>query len=101
MNETLAIIFARLNNFEMEWMIRILFRNYNHNRISETLVIRQFHFFLPDILAFQNSLEAVVKILYIEIIRCMPFRVASDEELVLREFADSELNPQRYYLQRL
>jgi DNA ligase 4 len=94
MDEALAVIFARLSSSEMEWMVRILLRDYSHSRVPETLAIRQFHFLLPDILAFQNSLEAAVKILDIEIIRCMPFRVASDEELVLREFANSELNPQ-------
>jgi hypothetical protein len=40
-NKTFTIIFIRLNNSEMKWLIRILLRNYNYNRIPEILVIRK------------------------------------------------------------
>ena len=72
-------------------MIRILLKDYSPVRIPETAMMHQFHFLLPDLLSFQNSFEAAVKLLDEPTIRCMPFRVARDADNISREIADSEL----------
>jgi DNA ligase-4 len=72
-------------------MVRMLLKNYSPIHIPEILAMRQFHFLLPDLLSFQSSLEAAVKLLDEPTIRCMPYRVAKDAEGPLREIADSEL----------
>ena len=53
-----------------------------------------FHFFLPDLLAFQTSFEAAVKMLQRPAIKWMPPRVAKDVEGRLRQSAVNELVPQ-------
>jgi hypothetical protein len=71
-------------------MIRMLLKDYNPVRISEMIVMNQFHFFLPDFLNFQNSFEVVVKLLNESIIRYIFFRMARDTDNIFREIADSE-----------
>jgi DNA ligase-4 len=74
-------------------MVRMLLKDYSPMRILETVVIHQFHFLLPDLLSFQNSFEAAVKLLDEPTIRYMSFRVARDTDNISREIADSELEP--------
>jgi DNA ligase 4 len=70
-NDALSSIFRRLKSLEAKWMVRMLLKDYNPVRISETAVMYQFHFFLSDLLNFQNSFEAAVKFLNELIIRCV------------------------------
>jgi DNA ligase-4 len=49
---------------------------------------------LPDLLSFQNSFEAAVKLPDEPTIRCIPFRVARDADNISRKIADRELEPQ-------
>jgi DNA ligase 4 len=74
-------------------MVRILLKDYSPVRILETAVMHQFHFLLFNLLNFQNSFEAAVKLLDESIICYMPFRVARDAYNILREIANSELEP--------
>jgi DNA ligase-4 len=93
-NDALSSIFRRLKSPEAKWMVRMLLKDYSPVRIPETAVMHQFHFLLPDLLSFQNSFEAAVKLLDEPTIRCMPFRVAREADNISREIADSELEPQ-------
>src|SRR6266536_2779246 len=72
----------------------MILKNYSPIRVPETLAMHQFHFLLPDLLIFQNSFEAAVKLLHEPTIRCMPFKVARDADDAPREITDSELKPQ-------
>jgi hypothetical protein len=72
-------------------MIRILLKDYNPIHISETAVIHQFHFFIPNLLNFQNSFEAAVKLLDESTIRYIPFRVARNTDYILKEITNNEL----------
>jgi DNA ligase 4 len=60
-------------------------------RIPETAVMYQFHFLLPNLLNFQNSFEAAVKLLNESTIYYMPFRVARNTDNISREIADRKL----------
>jgi DNA ligase 4 len=63
-------------------------------RIPETAIIHQFHFFLSDLLSFQNSFETAVKLLDESTIRYISFRVARNADNISREIANRELKPQ-------
>ena len=93
-NNALSGMFRRLNSSEAKWMVRMLLKNYSPVHVPETLAMQQFHFLLPHLLGFQNSFEAVVKLLHKPTICCMPYRVAKDAEGPLKEIADSELELQ-------
>jgi DNA ligase 4 len=49
---------------------------------------------LSNLLTFQNSFEAAVELIDKPMISCIPFQVARDTEVVLREIANNELKPQ-------
>lgn len=46
-------------------------------QIPEVLAMQRFHFLLPDLLGFQNSFEAAVKLLCGATVSRMPVQVAS------------------------
>lgn len=72
----------------------MLSKNYTLVCITELLAIHQFHFLLLSLLAFQNSLEAAMKLLGKLIIRFIFFKVISDVKNSLREIANNEFRPQ-------
>jgi hypothetical protein len=75
-------------------MVRILLKDYNPVRISETAIMHQFYFFLSNFLNFQNSFKAAVKLLDESTIRYMPFRVAKDADNISRKITNREFKPQ-------
>ena len=60
----------------------MILKNYIPVRVPETLAMHQFHFLLPDLLSFQNSFKAAVKLLDEPTIRCMPFRAVREADSV-------------------
>ena len=56
-------ILARLQSTEAKWFVRIILKSYNPVEIPDHLVLGSFHFLLPDIIPFQNSLEDAVSLL--------------------------------------
>jgi hypothetical protein len=82
-----------MNSSEAKWMVRVVLRAYSPVHVLETLVLQQFHFLLPDLLRFQNSFEAAVKLLQNATVRKMPTRVEEDVEGPLRESAVRGLVP--------
>jgi DNA ligase-4 len=93
-NGALSSIFRRLKSSEAKWMVRVLIKDYSPVQVPETLAMYHFHVLLPDLLSFQNSFEAAVKLLDEPTIRGMPIQVTRDVEGALREIADRELKPQ-------
>ncbi|KAH8726655.1 hypothetical protein GQ44DRAFT_705309 [Phaeosphaeriaceae sp. PMI808] len=63
-------------------------------QIPETLAMQKFHFLLPDILGFQNSFEAAVRMLSGTLIRRMPTQPTTILEFSLRDKAARKLKPQ-------
>ena len=43
-------------------MVSILLKDYSPVHVLETLAMQQFYFLLPDLLRFQSSLKAAVKL---------------------------------------
>ncbi|KIW92608.1 uncharacterized protein Z519_06455 [Cladophialophora bantiana CBS 173.52] len=60
---SLRSILSRLHSREAKWFVRIIQRSYAPVQIPESLVLGCFHFLLPDILSFQNSIDEAVEVL--------------------------------------
>ncbi|OAP64678.1 hypothetical protein AYL99_00650 [Fonsecaea erecta] len=56
-------ILSRLHSGEAKWLVRMILKSYDPVQIPEHLVLGCFHFLLPDVLPFQNSLEEAIKVL--------------------------------------
>lgn len=76
----LSRIFGRLHSSEAKLMVRMLLKTYSPVQIPETIAMQCFHFLLPDLLGFQNSIQAAVKLLDGSMIKRTPPRVAKDVE---------------------
>lgn len=57
LGELLSTLFRGLRSTEAKWVIRMLWKNYGPVKIPETVTMKTFHFLLPDLLRFQNSLS--------------------------------------------
>ncbi|KAH7124509.1 hypothetical protein EDB81DRAFT_911299 [Dactylonectria macrodidyma] len=93
-DDLLLKVFRVLQSSETKWMIRIISKNYSPARVLETLVMSKFHFLLPDLLRFQNSIPAAVGLLDSPAIRHMPIQPAVDTCDELKEVASRGLEPQ-------
>lgn len=92
-NELLSRVFARLKSFEAKWMIRMMFKSYSPAHIPDMLAMSHFHFLLPDLLRFQDSISAAVELLSAPYIQHMPARPTVDTYSELRKVALLELMP--------
>jgi DNA ligase-4 len=93
-NDALSRIFRILNSCEAKWMVRMALKTYSPVQVPETLVLQQFHVLLPDVLRFQNSFEAAVKLLQDATVRQKPTQVEKEAEGLFSESAVYELVPQ-------
>ncbi|KAH7124504.1 hypothetical protein EDB81DRAFT_765325 [Dactylonectria macrodidyma] len=93
-DNSLLKVFRVLQSSKTKWMIRIISKNYSPARVPETLVMSKFHFLLPDLLRFQNSIPAAIGLLGNPTIRHMPIQPAVDTCDELKEVASRELEPQ-------
>jgi DNA ligase 4 len=62
-DEALASLFCRLQSNEAKWLIRMFLKQYTPVELPERLIMRQFHFLLPEILRLQNCLIAAIRCL--------------------------------------
>ncbi|KAH7110442.1 hypothetical protein EDB81DRAFT_926955 [Dactylonectria macrodidyma] len=89
-DDLLSKVFRVLQSSETKWMIRIMSNNYSLARVLETLVMSKFHFLLPDLLRFQNSIPAAVGLPGNPTIRHMPIQPAVDTCDELKEAETGE-----------
>ena len=71
-NDTLLRVFRIVNSSEAKWVVRMLLKTYSPVHILDKLVMQQFHFLLPSLLDFQNSLGAAMKLLQGDLMSQMP-----------------------------
>ena len=71
----------------------MLLKSYSPVHIPEKPAMQQFHFLLPSLLDFQNSLGVALNLLQGDPMNQMPARVAKEDEVQLREIAISGLVP--------
>lgn len=62
-DELLRPLFHRLRSRDAKWLTRMLLKNYAPVIVPEYLVLKQYHFLLPELLKFQSSFDAVVSLL--------------------------------------
>ncbi|KAH6881050.1 hypothetical protein B0T10DRAFT_580829 [Thelonectria olida] len=93
-DDLLRKVFRVLQSSEAKWMIRMISKNYSPARVPETLVMSKFHFLLPDLLRFQNSIPAAVGLLDSPTIRHMPIQPAVHTCDEMKDVASRELKPQ-------
>ena len=92
-NDLISGVFRHLHSSEAKWMVRMLSKNYGPAHVPEALAMSQFHFLLPDLLRFQNSIQAAVGLLEKPTIRHMPIQPAADAWDELKKVASQELEP--------
>lgn len=68
----LKYILRQLESWEAKWFVRLILREYPTISLDETLVFRQYHFLLPDLLKFQNEFDAAFQLLRGDLIRYPP-----------------------------
>ncbi len=93
-DQLLSGVFQMLHSSEAKWMVRMLLKNYSPVTIPDSLAMAKFHFLLPELLTFQNSFPAAVRLLGGSNIRHVPIQPARDTYDELRESAVSGMAPQ-------
>lgn len=92
--DELSSIFRHIHSSEAKWLIRLVLKTLSPIEIPEAATLRRFHFLLPDLLQFQNSLEACVRLLEIDMIRQMPSQPSREVQKRMRESASHRLKPE-------
>ena len=62
-DDLLGNIFKRLQPQEAKWLVRLILKDFSPVRVNETLVLKAFHFLLPDLLRFQDDFRAAIELL--------------------------------------
>lgn len=76
--ETLAPIFRRLSARDAKWLTRLILKDFSPVAVPSPLLLRTFHFLLPNLLVFQDSLETALDLLGVEPIKSFPSRPSRD-----------------------
>ncbi|PGH07057.1 hypothetical protein AJ80_08070 [Polytolypa hystricis UAMH7299] len=92
-DNALAPIFRRLSSRDAKWFTRMILRDYSPVEVPAKLVIRNFHFLLPQLLLFQDSLEAALETLNTDPIKSFPPRADPQYAKLLGKLAITHLNP--------
>lgn len=77
----------------MKWLVRILMKNYTPVVLPVGLVLRSFHFLLPELLKFQDSFDAAVALLRGPVIGGYPTQPNKQEQIFYRASAARVLVP--------
>lgn len=91
--DELMRIFRRLRGVEAKWLIRLVLKDLRPAEISESLVMRQFHFLMPDLLKIHSSLTDALELLNCDIVRRVPPCPTPVMEKQLKESVFSEIHP--------
>ncbi|PGH00774.1 hypothetical protein AJ79_08112 [Helicocarpus griseus UAMH5409] len=73
-DEALGPIFRRLTSREAKWFTRLILKELSPITLPSSLVLRNFHFLLPDLLWLQDSLKVAIDILDRDSIKRLPSR---------------------------
>jgi DNA ligase-4 len=80
-------IFVRLKSQEAKWLVRLILRDHCTVNLDEKYVLQQYHFLLPDLLIFQNDVDAAFVMLRAELRRYPALPEPSKEESMRIEAA--------------
>jgi DNA ligase 4 len=85
-------ILKRVSANEGKWLVRLILKNFSPVCIDERLVLKSFHFLLPDLLQFQNNFDAAVGLLKTSL-HDYPQTCDPRSETAYRETAREKLRP--------
>ncbi|KAK4544233.1 hypothetical protein LTR36_004443 [Oleoguttula mirabilis] len=86
-------IFKRSTPEEGKWLVRLILKNLAPVRVDEKLILRSFHFLLPDLLRIQNDFEAAINLLKGPLLRGYPELPDRRSETLHRQSAAGALRP--------
>jgi len=66
-DNAISNIFKRVSPQEGKWLVRLVLKDFLPVQVNEMVVLKSFHFLLPDLLRFQNKFEAAVCLLKTEL----------------------------------
>lgn len=91
-DQLLGNILKRLRPQEGKWLARMVLKNFSPVSIDENLVLKNFHFLLPDLLRFQRDFKAAAMLLKGDLHE-YPDRPDPRSEKLLRRQAAQRLRP--------
>ncbi|WEW56206.1 ATP-dependent DNA ligase domain-containing protein [Emydomyces testavorans] len=93
-DETLSPIFRRLSSRDGKWFTRLILKDFNPVVIPGQLILRNFHFLLPKVLLFQNSLEGALIFLGQDAVKDFPPRPEPQYAKLLTKLALPHFTPE-------
>ncbi|KAK3679866.1 hypothetical protein LTR78_000242 [Recurvomyces mirabilis] len=79
---------------EGKWLVRLILKDFSPVRLNEALVMKSFHFLLPDLLRFQGNFETATRMLKDDLhIRQLPDHPDPRSERLFRQSAGTSLRP--------
>ncbi|KLJ11095.1 DNA ligase (ATP) [Blastomyces silverae] len=91
-DEALGPILRRLTSRDAKWFTRIILKDLSPLTLPARLVLRNFHFLLPDVLLLQDSLTAAVALLSRDPIKRFPWHPDPNYAKLLASFASSHIS---------
>ncbi|KAK2814012.1 hypothetical protein FQN50_000416 [Emmonsiellopsis sp. PD_5] len=91
-DEALGPIFRRLPSRDAKWFTRIILKDITPVEVPVSLILRSFHFLLPDLLLLQDSFPAAVGLLGGDPIREFPSRPQPEYARLLSSLASSHMS---------
>ena len=91
--DELMSIFRRLRGVEAKWFIRLILKDLRPAEIPPTVILKQFHFLMPDLLKIRTTLADALELLDCDTIRQMPLCPMPDIEKQLRESILPKIRP--------
>lgn len=88
----LGSIVLRLFPREAKWLVRLILKDHTPVVLDEALILRCFHFLLPDLLNIQNSFDASLEVLK-ETFKGYPSRPDPQSAIILRQTAATSFKP--------
>ncbi|KAK3117458.1 hypothetical protein LTR53_001145 [Teratosphaeriaceae sp. CCFEE 6253] len=94
-DKVLGDVFKRVTPDEGMWLVRLILKDFAPVQIDERLLLRQFHFLLPDFLRFQDNFGAAIRLLKEDpTLRQLPERPDPRSECLFRQTAAAVIRPQ-------
>ena len=87
-------LFQRVDSVQAKWLIRLVLKDLRPAVIPEMIVLRQFHFLLPDCLVARNSLAHALRLLEGLSAHGVPPCPSQETDMALRPSVWANIEPQ-------
>ncbi|KXT13167.1 hypothetical protein AC579_9391 [Pseudocercospora musae] len=91
-DHTIERILLRLSPNEGKWLVRLILKDFRPIQVDDSLLLKNFHFLLPDLLRFHQDFHAALSMLRNEL-RELPCRPDPRTEQGYRNAAAQKLRP--------